>query len=160
LESFSRDPIGFKGSKHNLYEFFDSHALIKLDPDGLKTVNCTHIPPATRVGAPEIVAVGMGWDVDMNNPDTNPLPANFTIMYWLACTKKTKFSFTYTCACPCKPPSNIPIFSTETVEDTVDETPIAKIHVPGGIAVLNVGIDTKWGGIDCWTLGNCTGRCG
>jgi hypothetical protein len=34
LESFSRDPIGFKGSEWNLYEYCESCPLVNLDPSG------------------------------------------------------------------------------------------------------------------------------
>jgi len=33
--SFSRDPIGFKGSEWSLYEYCDGNAIVKTDPDGL-----------------------------------------------------------------------------------------------------------------------------
>jgi len=150
----TRDPIKYRGSKWNLYELFDGRALNGRDPSGLKTVKCVHIPPATRVGESVKEAVGMAWDSDMNDPGTNPLPVELTIMYWVACTQKTTYSYTYTCACPCKPPSNIPIFSTVTAEKTLEQSASAKIHVPGGIAVLKLEVETKWGVLTAgiWTI--------
>ncbi len=40
LDSFSRDPIGFGGSPHNLYEYVQSNPQNRLDPLGLCTVHC------------------------------------------------------------------------------------------------------------------------
>ena len=37
IASFTRDPIGFKGSPYDLYEFCKSHALTRMDPSGLKS---------------------------------------------------------------------------------------------------------------------------
>ncbi len=37
LESFSRDPIEYEGSKWNLYEFLSGHALVRIDPMGLES---------------------------------------------------------------------------------------------------------------------------
>ena len=40
LESFTRDPIGFKGSEWNLYEYVRGRSLNYIDPSGLVSVTC------------------------------------------------------------------------------------------------------------------------
>lgn len=81
LESFTRDPIGFVGSRWNLYEFVGSRVLVALDPSGL------HV--AVWMRPSRTSAAGYPWS------DTPPGDGT------LGGTKMTKLSIT--CFCwPCK----------------------------------------------------------
>ena len=81
LESFTRDPIGFVGSRWNLNEFVGSRVLVALDPSGL------HV--AVWMRPSRTSAAGYPWS------DTPPGDGT------LGGTKMTKLSIT--CFCwPCK----------------------------------------------------------
>jgi len=55
LESCSRDPIGFEGSRWNLFEYVGSKPLRSIDPSGLIVVVDCHCYESTRTGNGPVV---------------------------------------------------------------------------------------------------------
>lgn len=141
----SRDPIGYRGSNGNLYEFVDGRSLVATDPSGL--VACT----STRVSSrgSQSFALGGGWGVGLSN-GTNPgvyTPGQPTTE--VQCVRVSRFVYTYDCKCKC-------YTATETSDDVLIEPFTASIAplflLTHGLEVFSIGpegvigidIDIPW----------------
>ena len=73
LESFTRDPIGYEGSKWNLYEYARSNSIRSMDPTGLKCCIFIWIGLSPTSGH---AALKCG-----TNPERWPSPGSYYSMY-------------------------------------------------------------------------------
>lgn len=125
IESFTRDPIGYKNGQ-NLYPNY--FLLAGTDPSGLVTCTVTSV----LRGKPTISAIGAGFGAEFTG-SLNPSISNHQVMMLVGCVKATPVTYIYSCKCPCSAPVTVTSggFETQNLEN---------INVPGGVMVTSIEI--------------------